>query len=200
MKTSRQAKFRIAAVIVALTTLLVSPGLPPGKLFEPAQRPVLASGKMITLKVTPEGERSLRVSQLEGGLIKIGKEGQATYTFSPSVTDSDSGTVTIKVFSDDKAGSSGEVAWGLTEARTLVVEKEGNKYLMVHYAGSDSSFNIEVISVKTGPWSVDGPLTALNYAGASDKCCLSCGDRQICGYAISTVCGGCCDVRWGELF
>ena len=80
MKTSCQTKFRIAAFIVALTTLLGSPELPPGKLFEPAQRPVLASGKMITLKVTPEGERPLRVSQLEGSLIKIGKEGKATYT------------------------------------------------------------------------------------------------------------------------
>jgi hypothetical protein len=96
------------------------------------------------------------------------------------------------VFSDDKGG--------LKEARTLVVEKEGNKYLTVNYEDSDSSFNIEVISVKTGPWSVDGPLTALNYANASDKCCLSCGDRKVCGYAISTACGGCYDVRWGELF
>jgi hypothetical protein len=200
VKTSRRTKFRIAAFIVAITTLLVSPGSPPGKLFEPAQRPVLASGKMITLKVTPEGERPLCVSQLEGGLIKIGKEGKTTYTFSPTVIGPDGGTVAIKVFSDDKVGGSGEVTSGLKEARTLVVAKEGNKYLAVNYEDSDSSFKIEVVSVKTGPWSVDGPLTALNYADASDRCCLSCGDREICGYAISTACGGCYDVRWGELF
>ena len=99
-------------------------------------------------------------------MIKIGREGKATYSFSPTVTGPDSGTVTIKVFSDDKVSSSGEVASGLKEARTLVVEKEGNKYLAVNYAGSDSSFKVEVISVKTGPWSVDGPLMALNYAAA----------------------------------
>jgi hypothetical protein len=155
---------------------------------------------MITLKVTPEGERSLRVSQLEGGLIKIGKEGKATYTFSPTITNPGSGTVEIKVLSDDKASSSGEVASGLKEVRTLVIEKEGNKYLTINYEDADSSFKIEVISVKTGPWSVDGPLVALNYADASDRCCLICGDRKICGYAISTACGCCYDVRWGELF
>lgn len=71
--------------------------------------------------------------------------GKATYGFSPTVTDSNSGTVAIKVFSDDKAGSSGEVAWGFKEVRTLVVEKAGNKYLTVYYADSDSSFKIEVI-------------------------------------------------------
>lgn len=200
MNTSRQTKFRIAVVIVAVTSFLASPEFPPGKSRGPAQRPALASGKMIVLKVTPEGERPLRVSQLEGGLIKIGKEGQSTYTFSPTVTDADSGTVTIKVFLDDKSGNSGEIAWGLTEAHALVVKKEGNKYLAVNYADANSSFKIEVISVKTGPWSEDGPLTELNYADASDKCCLSCAGRQVCGYAISTACGGCYDVRWGELF
>lgn len=192
MKTSRQTKFRIAALIVALTTFLVSPGLLPGKLFESAQRPVPASGKMITLTVTPEDERPLRISQLEGGLIKIGKEGKATYTYSPTVTDLDSGTVTIKLFSDDRGS--------LEEARILIVEKEGNKYVAVNYADSDSSFKIEVISVKTSPWSVDGPLTALNYADASDNCCLSCMGRLVCGYAVLTECGGCYDERWGELF
>jgi len=161
---------------------------------------MLASGKMITLKVTPDGERSLRVSQLEGGLIKIGKEGKVTYIFSPTVTNPDSGTVEIKVLSDDKASSSGEVASGLKEVRTLVIEKEGNKYLTINYEEADSSFKIEVISVKTGPWSVDGTLTARNYADASDNCCLSCMGRLVCGYAVSTACGGCYGERWGELF
>lgn len=129
---------------------------------------------MITLKVTPEGERPLLVSQLEGGLIKIGKEGRSIYTFSPTVTDPGSGRVTITVFLDDKAGISDEIAWGLTEAHILMVEKEGNKYLAVNYADSDSSFKIEVISVKTSPWLVDGPLTELSYSDTSDKCCLIC--------------------------
>ena len=155
---------------------------------------------MITLKVTPKGERPLLVSQLEGGLIKIGKEGQPTYAFSPTVTDQGRGTVTIKVFSVDDTSILDKLAWGLREVRTLVVEKEGDKYLTVNDADSDSSFRIEGISVKTGIWSVDGLLTALNYADASDKCCLSCGGRQVCGYAISTACGGCYDVRWGEVF
>jgi hypothetical protein len=140
------------------------------------------------------GFRSLR------GLIKIGREGKATYSFPPTVTGPDSGTVTIKVLSDGEAGNSGGFSWGLKEAWTLVVEKGGDKYLAAYYDGSDSSFKIEVIGVKRGPWSVDGPLAALNYADASDKCCLSCGDRKVCGYTISTACGGGYDVRWGELF
>jgi hypothetical protein len=158
---------------------------------------------LIVLKLTPDGESPLRVSQLEGGLIKIGRAGKAIYSFSPTITDKDSGTVTIKVFSDDKAGGSGEVAWGLKGARTLVAEKAGDKYLTVYYAGSDSSFKIEVISVKAGLWLVDGPLMALNPADASDasdNCCLSCMGRLVCGYAVSTACGGCYDERWGELF
>lgn len=200
MKTSRQTKFRIAALIVVVTAFLVFPELPPGKLFGPARMVRSASGKMITLKVTPEGERPLRVSQLEGGLIKIGREGQATYSFSPTVTDPDSGTVMIKVFSDGEAGSSGGFPWGLKEARTLVVEKASDKYLAAYYVGSDSSFKIEVIGVKTGSWSVDGPLAALNYADASDNCCLSCMGRLVCGYTVSTECGGCYNERLSELF
>lgn len=200
MKTSRQTKFRIAALIVIVTAFLVSPELPLGKLFEPARRVKPAPGKMITLKVTPEGEWPLRVLQLEGGLIKIGRKGKATYSFSPTVTDPDSGTVTIKVLSDGEAGSSGGFSWGLKEARTLVVEKASDKYLAAYYVGSDSSFKIEVIGAKTGPWSVDEPLAALNYADASDNCCLSCMGCLFCGYAVSTECGGCSGERWGELF
>lgn len=87
MNISRQTNFPIAAFIVAITTFLVTPGWNPGNLFEPAQRPALAAGKMITLKFIPVGERPLLVSQLEGGLIKIRREGQPTYAFSPTVTD-----------------------------------------------------------------------------------------------------------------
>jgi hypothetical protein len=117
-------------------------------------------------------------------LIKIEREGESTYTFSPTVADWLGGTVTIKVFSPEVAGSPGG-------SRTLVVEKTGDTYFTAYYADSGSSFKIEVIGVKTGSWPVGGPLTALNDAG---------GDRRVCGYAISTVCGGCYDQRRGELF
>ena len=69
--------------------------------------------------------------------------------------------------------------------------KAGDKYLTAYYVGSDSGFRIEVISVKVGLGSVDGPLAALNYADASDNCCLSCMGRLVCGYAVSTE-FGCC--------
>jgi len=196
VKISRQTKFRIAAFIVALTTFLVSPGLPPGKLFEPAQGLVLAAGKMVTLKFIPIGERPLLVSQFEGGLIKVGGEGQPTYAFSPTVTDREKGTVTIKVFSDDEASILDEVAWGRKEARTLIIEKEGDKYLAAYYNDSGSRFQVEVISVKTDLRSEDRPLTGRNYAGASNKCCLSCGGvrsvvtRSRRPAAAAMTCGG----------
>ena len=140
MKTSRRTRLRIVALIVAITAFLVSPELPLDKLFERSQRARLAAGKMIMLKFTL-GERPLRVSQIEGGLIKIGREGKSTYTFSPTVTDQENRTVTIKVFPDEVAGGPG----GLL---TLVVEKTGDTYLTAYYADSDSSFRIEVIGVK----------------------------------------------------
>jgi hypothetical protein len=155
---------------------------------------------MFTLKFTPDGERPVRVSQFEGGLIKVGKAGMATYGFSPTVSDSASGTVAIKVLLVSKAGSSGEIVWSLEELRTLIVEKAGDKYLTAYYADSDSSFKIEILNIQTRPPAGDEKLTAQNQAGGPDECCLTCGDRRMCGCAVSTVCGGCYDERWGELF
>lgn len=124
MNTSRQNKFRIAALVVAIIAFLISPELPLGTVFEPARRQspcpmhklagtVSASGRMFTLKFTPDGERPVRVSQFEGGLIKIGKAGKATYDFTPTVSDPARGTVAIKVLLVSKAVNSGEIAWVL---------------------------------------------------------------------------------------
>lgn len=211
MKSSRRTKFRITALVVAFAAFLISPELPPGTVFESAQRQsprpthnpagtIATSGTMLTLKLTPDGERPVRVSQLAGGLIKIGKAGKATYGFSPTVSDPASGTVTIKVLLVSKAVSSGEIAWGLEELRTLVVEKAGDKYLTAYYAGSDSGFKIEILNIQMRPPAGDETLVARNHAGASDECCLTCGDRLMCGCAVSTACGGCYDERWGKLF
>src|SRR6185503_19614565 len=137
-----------------------------------------------------------RVSQLEGGLIKIGRAGKATYSFTPTVSDSARGTVTIKVLLICRAGSLGEIAWGLGELRTLVVEKAGETYPTAYYAGSDSSFQIEIFNIQTRPPVGDETLTAQDgNAGDQDECCLTCEDRRICGCAVSTACGGCYDER-----
>ena len=159
MKTSRRTRFRIAALVVVIIAFLISPELPPGTVFEPARKQsplpthkpavtLCVSGRMFTVKFTPDGERPVCVSQLEGGLIKIGKAGKATYGFTPTVSDSARGTITIKVLLVSRAVSSGEIAWGLEELRTLVVEKAGEKYPASYYADSDSSFKIEISTFK----------------------------------------------------
>lgn len=112
--------------------------------------------------------------------------------------------MTIKVFSDDEASILDKLAWGRKEARTLNIEKEGDKYLAAYYNDSGLSFQIEVISVKTDPWSEDGPLTQLNYADASDNCCLSCrGVRSVVTLSLrpaeaAMTCGGANYSEWPQ--
>ena len=206
MKASRQTTFRVAASVVAVTAFLMSTEFPPGGAFgaKPAGslRPRSAhaqttpvSDKMITAKITVDDDKDgpIEVAQFEGGLIRIGIIGKATYGFSPVISDPASGTVAIKVFRIISVISAGEVvSESLNEVHTLVAGQADDKYLTT-YADAEASFNIEIIDVQAQSREGWEGQVAQNHLNVRADCCVTCRGREACACRVSTPCGGCCD-------
>jgi hypothetical protein len=208
MKASRQTTFRVAAVVVAVTAFLMSIEFPPGRVFEakPAAsvRPRSAhakttpvSDKMITARITVDDDDApAECAQLEGGLIRVEIIGKAVYGFSPVISDTASGTVTIKVFRISSIINSGVVvSESLNEVHALVVEKAGDQYLAA-YADAAARFKIEIIDVKAqSNAGGEGPTSQNDVEIIVDagNCCVTCRGRSFCACRVSTPCGGCCD-------
>jgi hypothetical protein len=200
---SQQTIFRVAAVIVAIAAFMMSPELPSGKVFEANQaanvrrriehaRTVPVSNKLITVKFTESGEKTVEVSQFEGGLIRVEIPGKGVYGFSPIISDPGKGSITMKVYriGQDRTGE-GEVGESLIEVDILAAEKIGGKKQMA-YTDGDENFKMEIVGVRAESEEKWEAVKAQYESNLVAECCVECG-RLHCGCAVATPCGGCCD-------
>lgn len=201
MTTSRQAAFRIVAVVVALASFMFSPDLPsdksppqPRQLFSPRgglEEPARRETRMLTLRITPWGEPPMTVSQLEGKFIKTGLIGRTVYCFLPVLSDRAEGAFTIEVYTGKRqSGSSArKLKENIKQVAALVVRRVKGKREVAYYQDAEASFKIEILTVQT----VDEPVERIREIGLqsyeADNSCLVCRDREICACSASTVCG-----------
>ena len=201
MKISRQVAFRIALVVVFITTYLFAPGFSPGGIFEAKQagvrtkaeqaRTVPVSNKMIRAKITiDDHDDSAVISQLEGGLIRIERPGGAIYGFSPFVSDPANETFTIKVYRINQVvDAEGMTNEGLSEVDALIANKAGKFFTT--YADAEGRFKIEVLDVQTISYAIDAQGQS-NSDDVLTACCVRCRGETVCGCGVSTVCIDCC--------
>lgn len=196
--------FRITILFVAATAFLAAPEFPSGRFFEAKQMPSLqpdrarawtapVSARVITAKITVDDDGDpVEASQFEGGLIRVEIFGKAIYGFSPVISDSDGGTVTIKVYRISGAGSQGQsFGEGLNEVQNLVTAKANDRSVAA-YTDADASFKIEILNVQTASQAGMERPTAQDYESLMSRCCAICGGRETCACRVVTLCGGCC--------
>jgi hypothetical protein len=200
MKLSRQTAFRVAALVVSVTALLLSPEFPQGNAFEAKQRqdprPVgkyartaPVSDRLITVRYTQDDGSPVVASQFEGGLIRV-ELGKAIYGFSPVITDPASGTVMIKVYRIGRTRSSGDTGEeSLEQVQDLIASKAPSTYPTT-YADANASFTLEILKIQTASLSELSDQDLIDVIGG---CCAECDGRTTCACAVHTACGGCCD-------
>lgn len=144
--------------------------------FTPSVESNADSAKLVMLKFTFADGQWARVSQFEGGTIKI-EEGANTLAFTPYIRDKDS-TVELKVFRIVRRG--GDETMQAVES--LVV---GNSPVRLDAGGMSLSVQIR----EAGGMMPTSQVTR--------QCCTrDCTGRLICGVCVCTPCGVCAAYNW----
>ena len=149
------------------------------------------SDKKITLVFTVDGRETIQATQLEGGLIRMEKEGGSTYGFTPYIADD--GTIAVRVFNIYKIVKKGKLLGeGIREVETLQANRESDETIL-RYADNDSSFTIQVKGVQKKPKeNVSKQDYGLAEEAAGNKCCITCSGIKTCACEVVASCGTCC--------
>jgi hypothetical protein len=134
------------------------------------------TAKMVTLNFAFADGQWARVSEVEGGTIRIEENGKAL-ALTPYIRDQGGSTVELKVFRILQ-GEQGETAQAV---ENLVVGKSPTKL-----DSGDMSFSVQVKNA--------GRIVP---AAQTRQCCTrDCSGRLICGICVCTPCGVCFAYNW----
>lgn len=134
------------------------------------------SAKLVTLNFTFADGQWATVSELEGGTIRIEKNGK-TLALTPYIRDQGSSTVELKIFRILRSDR-GET---MQAVESLVV---GNSPMRLNSGGV--SFSVQVKNV--------GRIVP---AAQTRQCCTrDCSGTLICGVCVCTPCGVCAAYNW----
>jgi len=149
------------------------------------------SDRLITLDLTLDNHSPFEVTQLEGGLIRVEKEGAWTVGFTPYIRDANTGEIAVKVFQiytiqrDNVA-----VGEGIVELQTLHAGNETNNH-KENFTFGDSLFSIQ-IAAKENRFKPDKSKIYIQSQEGSGSCCVTCDGIRICGCSVVASCGSCC--------
>ena len=162
--------------------------------YDQQAKTIPVSDLLITLKLSVDDNGPILASQLDGGMIRIEllkKEGSPVYGFSPYISDSVNGTISVRVFQISRIIKGGEFKGeGMKEMTTLDAYKENDKHLAM-YAERESSFTFELISVQKSERYIE-PKGDHGEIIDTGQCCIVCNGIRSCACAVTTVCGSCC--------
>lgn len=138
------------------------------------------SVKAVKLRLTFEGGHWANVTQVEGGTIKIERDGKQL-ALTPYIRDQKSGKVELRVSQVVQRGS-GET---LEAIDTLTVGPDPSKL-----NGGNLSLGVQVLDVEKKL-----PREAL-AAAAATCCARACNGTLVCGVCVCTDCGVCATHGW----
>lgn len=149
---------------------------------------VPSSDRLITFKLTLDNRAPVEVTQLEGGMIRIEKEGSWILGLTPYVRDSSTDEIAVKIFQISVITKENvAVGEGIVELQTLRPYKEEDK-LLSSFTYGDSHFIIQLADKKKTLKSDIRPQLVEYYG----NCCVTCDGVRICGCSVNASCGACC--------
>jgi hypothetical protein len=149
-----------------------------GRSAPPSLRGGTDSVRAVKLRLSFDGGDRANVTEVEGGMIKIEKNGKKL-AITPYIRDQ--GKVELQVFQAVQQGGR-EVMQAVS---TLLVDKAATKIDRV-----DLPFSVQVLDVNQR-------VPAEFLATAASQCCVrTCSGTLICGVCVCTDCGQCATVHW----
>jgi hypothetical protein len=148
-------------------------------------RPAPARGgadtvRAVKLRLTFEGGHWADVTEVEGGTIRVERDGKKL-AIAPYIRDQGSSKVELRVslVAKDKGLET------LEPVNTLVVSKDSTQL-----DGGGLSFGVQVVDVEKR-------LPGEALAATADKCCArACNGTLVCGVCVCTDCGVCSTHNW----
>jgi hypothetical protein len=150
----------------------------------------------IVLEIAVDNRRPIKVTQLEGGLIRIEKKGVAIFGFTPYIVDQKTGAVAVKAFSIIPITREGKtIGESISEIGRIEPSTVGSDSVAAFHYG-DSQFTFQIKQVQPGAalnyvLEPDNPST-LEFIMAVSRCCVTCDGVTTCACAVSADCGSCC--------
>lgn len=150
----------------------------------------------IALEITVDNGRPKKVTQLEGGLIRIEKKGVAIFGFTPYIKDQKTGAVAVKAFSIIPISKEGKIVGesireiGSFEPHTDIYSPAA----AFNYGDSQFTFQLKQVQPGAALNYVSEPDTpsTIAFALGAGRCCVTCEGVTTCACSVSEDCGSCC--------
>jgi hypothetical protein len=152
------------------------------------------SDNVITLNITLNDGTPIQAGELEGGLIRIERDGRV-FGLVPRIIDRERSVIGIDIFRITRI-KRGDVTVGESIEQIETIDTNPSN---ARPTNVESQMSIQLKSIKKRNLSMkehkaqgSGTISPQNEPDPTERCCVTCGGLKVCGCAVVMSCGSCC--------